>query len=575
MYNDDRNIFNSYVQHRKQFILESNIAEFYKEDHIQQIHDLYKYDIDCISEMLEEGMIGDAFGKVAGGVKSAAKFVATKGVEMLLGLIKKTATPEELQEIQQRAEDLKDPQKAKALASQAMQTINSSAEQTPEQASEQPATNNESVYSNKRFLARNIVTESNLVRLLERYSFVTEQILEEARAPKPQLSDKERKAKAKATAAKRSAAGKKGQAAAPYGSRAPKADAAQQQTRGKGTLTQYAKQVAAELKNRYSKSPAQLQNAFKDFQRILSTKVGAQPATGGSSKFAPKATQMPQRPATSAAGAAGAPPTGAAPAAPATTAGAPPTGVPATAVTSPAGKEGFIRKAVSWIKANPKRTAGTLLGIVAALGLAIGGPLVLIPLLAKAGLVGAGTLGTAAAGAATGAVAGGGIAAAKNIAQQGFSNKEFSGKELLKKAGKGALMGAAGGAAGGLIKGALGTAGAPEETSDDTTDDTTGETPEDTTDHGDSSYTGGTEDVSATPEDFQKYNAEPLDPQSWRDKIKMTALDKFKREGGGSIDANKYNSFVQKLVSLGKSAKGQSIETIMGESYTVGYLNFF
>jgi len=574
MYNDDRNIFNSYVQHRKQFILESNIAEFYKEDHIQQIHDLYKYDIDCISEMLEEGMIGDAFGKVAGGVKSAAKFVATKGVEMLLGLIKKTATPEELQEIQQRAEDLKDPQKAKALASQAMQTINSSAGQSPEQASEQPATNNESVYSNKRFLARNIVTESNLVRLLERYSFVTEQILEEARAPKPQLSDKERKAKAKATAAKRSAAGKKGQAAAPYGSRAPKdleqkflqkRVKGQQQTRGTGTLTQYAKQVAAELKNRYSKSPAQLQNAFKDFQRILSTKVGAQPATGGSSKFAPKATQMPQRPATSAAGAAPAP---------ATTAGAagvPPTGVPATAVTSPAGKEGFIRKAVSWIKANPKRTAGTLLGIVAALGLAIGGPLVLIPLLAKAGLVGAGTLGTAAAGAATGAVAGGGIAAAKNIAQQGFSNKEFSGKELLKKAGKGALMGAAGGAAGGLIKGALGTAGAPEETSDDTTD----ETPEDTTDHGDSSYTGGTEDVSATPEDFQKYNAEPIDPQSWRDKIKMTALDKFKREGGGSIDANKYNSFVQKLVSLGKSAKGQSIETIMGESYTVGYLNFF
>ena len=55
--------------------------------------------------------------------------------------------------------------------------------------------------------------------------------------------------------------------------------------------------------------------------------------------------------------------------------------------------------------------------------------------------------------------------------------------------------------------------------------------------------------------------------------IKMTALDKFKREGGGQIDAEKYNSFVKKLVAMGKAAQGKSIESIMGESYTVHYLS--
>lgn len=577
-------IFESYANHRKQFILEESVSNFYRFNPLQQIHDLYQYDLDCIEELVTEGMLGDAFGKVKGGLEKAKSYVANKGISLFLSLVKKFATPEDLKGIEQ----LKDPEKLKELAAKGMQTLNAGS------ANEQPVTNNEGVYLNKRFFASSILTESNIQVMLERYSFVNEQILSEAaksaKAADETLFAKDRQLKAAATKTKRSEAGKKGQAKAPYGGKAPKAKKTTEA--GKPMkLSKYVKQVADELKKKYS--PKQVSK----FQGMLSKKLG----TGAeqTSQRAP-ITGLRQRPTDVSGGteASLVPSRGGAQAGAQKQLGGgaasdqrigqriPTVNVPSvtdnaeaalelpyTDVEAPAtkNKEGIIRKAINWIKANPKRTAGTVLGIIAALGLAVGGPMVLIPMLTKAGLLGTGALGTAATGAATGALAGAGIGAAKNIASQGFSNKQFSGKDLGKAALKGGATGAVGGAVAGLAKGMFDdyasdsdtTATEPVKTSD----------AGDTEEGGDSEYTGGTGDVSATPEDFQKYNREPMDPRSWRDKIKMTALDKFKREGGGEIDSNKYNQFVKKLVSMGKGAQGKSIESIMGESYTAQYMS--
>lgn len=576
-------IFESYVNHRKQFILEESVSNFYRFNPLQQIHDLYQYDLDCIEELVTEGMLGDAFGKVKGGLEKAKSYVANKGIALFLSLVKKFATPEDLKGIEQ----LKDPTKLKELAAKGMQTLNAGSGE------EQPVTNNEGVYLNKRFFASSILTESNIEVMLERYSFVNEQILSEA-AKSPKAADeslfsKDRQLKAAATKAKRSEAGKKGQAKAPYGGKAPKAKKTTEAEKPM-QLSKYVKQVADELKKKYS--PKQVSK----FQGMLSKKLG----TGAeqTSQRAP-ITGLRQRPTDVSRGteASLVPSRGGAQAGTQKQLGGgssegrigqriPTVNVPSvtddaeaalelpyTDVEAPAtkSKEGIIRKAINWVKANPKRTAGTLLGIVAAIGIAVGGPMVLIPMLTKAGLLGTGALGTAATGAATGALAGAGIGAAKNIASQGFSNKQFSGKDLGKAALKGGATGAVGGAVAGLAKGMFddytsdsdATATEPVKTSD------TGDTEE----GGDAEYTGGTGDVSATPEDFQKYNREPMDPKSWRDKIKMTALDKLKREGGGEIDSNKYNSFVKKLVAMGKGAQGKSIESIMGESYTAQYMS--
>jgi hypothetical protein len=576
-------IFESYVNHRKQFILEESVSNFYRFNPLQQIHDLYQYDLACIEELVTEGMLGDAFGKVKGGLEKATSYVANKGISLFLSLIKKFATPEDLKGIEQ----LKDPEKLKELAAKGMQTLNTGS------ATEEPVTNNEGVYLNKRFFASSILTESNIEVMLERYSFVNEQILSEAAKKSPKAADeslfaKDRQLKAAATAAKRSEAGKKGQAKAPYGSKAPKAKKTTEAEKPM-QLSKYVKQVADELKKKYS------QKQVSKFQGMLSKKLGT--GVEQTSQRAP-ITSMPKRPTDISGGTN----TSLVPTRAGSQANAqrqlgggsasdqrlseriPTVNVPS--VTDNAGaalelpytdvkapetksKEGIIRKAINWVRANPKRTAGTVLGIIAAIGIAVGGPAVLIPMLVKAGLFGTGALGTAATGAATGALAGAGIGAAKNIASQGFSNKQFSGKELGKAALKGGGKGAVVGAAGGLLKGMFDDHSASDTTTEPVKTSDTGDTEE----GGDSDYTGGSGDVSATSSDFQKYNNEPLDPKSWRDKIKMAGLDKLKREGGGEIDANKYNSFVKKLVAMGKGAQGKSIESIMGESYTVQYLS--
>ena len=574
-------IFEAYSNHRKQFILEQSVSSFYASDPLQEIRDLYQYDLECIEELMTEGMLGDAFSKVKGGISKATSFVANKGLQLLFSLIKKSATPEELEEIKK----LQDPKVLEQEAKKGMAALKSTE-------SEQPATNNESVYLNKSFFA-SILTESNIEVMLERYSFVNEQILNEAKVGARKAGSgssywdtttQARRQKAEATKRKRSEAGQKGQKAAPYGSKAPKKATG---TEKPMQLSKYVKQVANELKNKYS------QKQVDKFQSMLAKKLGTSgeqvsqraPITGlrrrptdVSAGQTSLTTRTPETPKSLGyRGADGSLSKGGSgktidiesETVPSQTSNVPSPELPysgGSVAAQPEKKEGIIRKAINWVKANPKRTAGTLVGIIAAIGIAVGGPAVLLPMLAKAGL------GSTALGAAGGAISGAGLGAAKNIASQGFSNKKFSAKSLGKSALKGAAFGAATGAIGGAAKLAdqdvtsgMGDSGAGDV---DTTD-----VGGDTAEGGDSDYTGGTGDVSATPEDFQEYNGEPLDPKSWRDKIKMSALDKFKRDGGGEIDASKYNSFVKKLVAMGKGAQGKSIESIMGESYTVHYLS--
>jgi hypothetical protein len=534
-------IFEAYSNHRKQFILEQSVASFYASDPLQELRDLYQYDLDCIEELMTEGMLGDAFGKVKGGIQKATSYVANKGLQLLFSLIKKTATPEELKEIQ----GLKDAD-LEELAKKGKEALKSSS------SSEDSATKNESVYLNKSFFA-SILTESNIEVMLEKYGFITEQILSEARAgysPKFAANYPEKMEKR----------------SLPYkqGIKRQRAETAKKNLE----LAKLAKVVADGLKKKYNTREVNrfllaLDNEVS--QRAPVTGLRRRPTdiaggdesslTTSGSRFrspAPKRLAGSEEPTTIDVQAETLP--------------IEPEALPYSGETAPKEKkkEGLIRKAINWVKANPKRTAGTLVGIIAAIGVAVGGPAVLLPMLAKAGL------GSTALGAAGGAISGAGLGAAKNIASQGFSNKKFSGKELGKAALKGGAFGAVTGAIGGATK------LADQDVATGAGDSGAGEV--DTADVGDakeggSDYTGGAEDVSATSEDFQKYNGEELDPKSWRDKIKMAALDKLKKDGDGQIDGSKYNSFVKKLVAMGKDAKGKSIESIMGESYTVQYLS--
>jgi len=624
---DNDLIFESYVNHRKQFVLESNIADYYRENPLEQIYDLYKYDIDCIEELVQEGALGDMWGKVKGGVKQATQFVANKGIEMLLGLLKKMATPQDLQGIEQ----LQDPVKLKQYAAKGMQDLNGAGNSQA-----QPATNNESaVYSNKRLFAATILAENNLLEMVEKYTFITEQILSEAakgkavsmnvkKNPKNASvkfsSDVKRAQQAKGRATRDKATANKTGAindmstkqAPPIASNAAATPAAdpnlekqltakarevkgQQQPRGAGALNKYVKQVADELRKRYSKSPSQLQDGLRSFNQQLTAALGnkatsnaaGSPAKGaiGSLPKAPAASKVQPptypasgtatsaaTPAPAAGGVGGGTPAAGAPAA------APAGGAPETNVSAPATqqKEGLIRKAINWVKSNPKRTAGTVLGILAVIALAVGGWAVLAPMLAKYGFL---------AGAAKGAIIGGAKNAVQNIAKQGFSNNEFSGKELAKQTGKGAAMG-------GAIGGLMGAAAGGGDVDDSNMEDGQGEL----------QYQQGDQqpepdemepDETTQPVDddeFAKYNvpqqgspdeqaASGFDPNSPMDQAKKMIMQKLKAANNGEIPASKYNTAAAKVAGLLK--QGMKPDQIAAQlvtdsvSYTKGYLNYF
>ena len=222
---------------------------------------------------------------------------------------------------------------------------------------------------------------------------------------------------------------------------------------------------------------------------------------------------------------------------------------------SPEQSKGLFQKVMGYVKAHPRITSAVAIALIAAVTAASGGTL--LPL-----VIGGLSTGTVKAG----------ITAYQTNKEGGKVDWNKTVDAAFSGAAKGVGAAAAGEAIGGIAKHFAGqtpttdTAGieAPEHTQ-----------PEPEVDRGDEDYSGGTTEQSANGTDFQKYNGEPLDPKSWRDNYKMNILTKLKQEGGGSIDANKYNNAVKKLMALGKAAKGKSIESIMGESYTVKYLGYF
>ena len=528
MKSDSQLIFERYSQSKQQFILEGSIK------------DLYNYDMQCVYELMQEGMFSDTLSKFGQSVKGAASkvgsFVKGKLEQSFASLLAKMLPEEEKAKLQSQLQDLQqDPSKLEEYKKQGMAELNKSSEASEEFAFE----------SNKSFLVRTVFTQDNLEELFESF------LLEEA--------TRKKKARMKPTVK----------------STAPSAA-----------------QIADFLKKKY-KTPQSLQKGYDAFNNQLTKKLGVQPtsvksaskatgsrATGSkASASAPISTvdteevpnpeneplgrepmsTLPERPASTSSAASSAP-TGS-------------TG--STGSAAPQQKEGLFKKAFNWVKSNPNLTAAGVIGIVAALTVVSGGSL--LPVLA---------------GALKGGAIAGGIDAAKQKLQ--------TGKVDWKKTASTALKGAAGGTVlGGMFGGGSGAedvdttdldtdAGGNEDgivsgggdfDSDVDSDQTDTQTSEDPK--------GGEEeipsDVPVSDEDFQKYNRGKFNPKSIEDQTKRLAMDQLKHKFNGEIPASKYNSLATKIHSFLKTHKGMSPEsalaqidpTIFGESYTKGYLRFF
>lgn len=232
---------------------------------------------------------------------------------------------------------------------------------------------------------------------------------------------------------------------------------------------------------------------------------------------------------------------------------------------APQQTKGLFQKIMGYVKAHPRITSSVAIALIAAAVAASGGTM--LPLVISG---------------MSGATIKGGLTALQTKKEGGKVDWNKTVDAAFTGGAKAVGAAAAGEAIGGIAKhlggasphdGGLGANDAAEAQADAETHDA--QYGDDNTDRGDEDYSGGTNDVQADAGDFQKYNGERLDPKSWRDNYKMNILSKLKREGGGSIDANKYNNAVKKLMQLGNAAKGKSIEAIMGESYTVQYLGYF
>jgi len=244
--------------------------------------------------------------------------------------------------------------------------------------------------------------------------------------------------------------------------------------------------------------------------------------------------------------------------------------LPASSSAAPEQSKGLFQKITSYVKAHPRLTSAVAIALIAAVTAASGGTM--LPLVISG---------------MSGATIKGGLTALQTKKEGGKVDWNKVVDSAFTGGAKAVGAAAAGEAIGGIAKhfagagdhlhdGGLGEHDATEAQTDTETHDAQYPEPEgDTAEGGDADYTGGTHDVQADAGDFQKFNGTPLDPKSWRDKIKMGLLSKLKSEGGGSIDANKYNNAVKKLMALGNAAKGKSIESIIGESYTVKYLGYF
>ena len=179
MRNDIDLIFQSYLKAKtpnkqQNPILTESVSKFYSNRFVLELQEAYRYDLECIDQIIEEGRIGDALSKFAGGVSDAAgkvkEFAKGKWSELAQPLINKiiaSITPDAktLGNFLVGLDDIsKNPQKLEQKANELDSRMSAS------EASEEYAF--ESFKSNKQFLAENIFTESNIEELF--YSVITE-----------------------------------------------------------------------------------------------------------------------------------------------------------------------------------------------------------------------------------------------------------------------------------------------------------------------------------------------------------------------------------------------------------------
>lgn len=549
------------------FILQESFSDLYKTNAIIELQEWYEYDLQCLNELLVQEGLGDALKsvgqKIGGAVKGVGDF-ALKKLATALGKILKMAMPseEEAQKLEQEVQRLQSDtnfQQQQAAAGQKL--LGAGGNEASEEMYE----------STHMFLLNTVFTEANLTE------FFTQSLLTEAKAGKPKGSKTGGKPKKAGKSTKPSknipvAAGgfqknsvtaldthinelvklingmKGGQKklalnriARSVGKQTklefpqpfPKAQK-QAQAQGQGQPNnqlafQAANQMATQDKGQLSNPSQQLDtDTGKPFDFNPQDQLGQgqeqpQLGQGRRSRFDKENavegdfTEVDDN------------------------------------AQQPEQTKGLFQKVMSYVKAHPRITSSVAIALIAAVTAASGGTL--LPL-----VIGGLSTGTVKAG----------MTAYQTKKEGGNVDWDKTVDAAFTGAAKGVGAAAAGEAIGGIAKHLTGGGHTP-------TTDTAGiEAPEDhNVDHGDEDYTGGTNDVQADSADFQKYNGQPLDPKSWRDNYKMNILSKLKQEGGGSIDATKYNNAVKKLMALGNAAKGKSIEAIMGESYTAKYLGYF
>jgi len=555
------------------FILQENFSELYKTNAIIELQEWYEYDLQCLNHLLVQEGLGDALKsvgqKIGGAVKGVGDF-ALKKLATALGKILKMAMPseEEAQKLQQGVEQLQsDTNYAQQQAAAGGKLLGTSGNEASEEIYE----------STQEFLLSTVFSEANLRELFK------QSLLTEAKAGKPKGAKTSGKVAKPAKSSKNVSVaaggfqknsvtaldthinelvklinGMKGgqkklalnRIARSVGKqtklefpqpfpRAQKAAATAapqgqlQQTNNNKLATQGSASLAAQDGGDQGGGELAQQSDYQqnDQQSLPQGQQQDQLGQGRRSRFGKENavegefTEVDDN----------------------------------DQQQSPEQSKGLFQKVMGYVKAHPRITSAVAIALIAAVTAASGGTL--LPL-----VIGGLSTGTIKAG----------MTAYQTNKEGGKVDWNKTVDAAFSGAAKGVGAAAAGEAIGGIAKQFANNTPTTDTAGIEAPDHTQPESePEPEVDRGDEDYSGGTTEQSANGADFQKYNGEQLDPKSWRDNYKMNILTKLKQEGGGSIDANKYNNAVRKLMALGNAAKGKSVESIMGESYTVKYLGYF
>ena len=542
------------------FVLQESFSDLYKRNAVIELQEWYEYDLQCLNELLVQEGLGDALKsvgqKIGGAVKGAGDF-AMKKLATALGKILKMAMPseEEAQKLEQEAQKLQsDKNYLQQQAAAGQKLLGTGGNEAAEEVYE----------SNKEFILSTVFSEDNLLE------FFTQSLLTEAKAGRPKGAKTGGKAGKAVKPSKNVpvAAGgfQKNSVTAldTHINDLVKIISGMKQGQKKLALNRIARTLGKQTKLEFPQPFPRAQKAaqqgqpnnqlaFQAANQLAQQDKGQLSTQNQSVAQTDTETGQPQEPQAQLGQGEQQPQLG-------------------QGRKSKFGKEnavegeftevddnqqqpeqtkGLFQKITNYVKAHPRLTSAVAIALIAAVTAASGGTL--LPL-----VIGGLSTGTVKAG----------LTAYQTNKEGGKVDWNKTVDAAFTGAAKGVGAAAAGEAIGGIAKQFAGNT--------PTTDTAEIEAPEHPeVDHGDEDYSGGTTEQHADANDFQKYNGTQLDPKSWRDNYKMNILTKLKQEGGGTIDANKYNNAVKKLMALGNAAKGKSIEAIIGESYTTKYLGYF